>query len=125
MLARPATFPKVWFDSNASAPIHPAVTRALHPLLGAAGHELTCGSSFFSNPSSSHSGGRQARKLLDDARTKVARALGARLEAQVIFTSSGSEANQLAIRSVLEPRFLAGEKPHWVVSPVEHDSVLR
>jgi cysteine desulfurase len=44
---------------------------------------------------------------------------------QLVFTSSGTEANQLAIRSVLEPKFAAGEPVHWITTPVEHDSVLQ
>jgi cysteine desulfurase len=54
------------------------------------------------------------------ARENVAVSLGPRTDPeQLVFTSSGSEANQLAIRSVLESL----ERPHWITTPVEHDSV--
>lgn len=78
------------------------------------------------NPSSTHSYGRQAKLLLARAREQVAHSLNAPLDSsELVFTSSGTEANQLAIRSVLEPLLLQGKKPHWITSEAEHDSVLQ
>jgi cysteine desulfurase len=83
-------------------------------------------SELLSNPSSIHAFGREAKKLLNDAREKVARSFGVSTSSdQITFTSSGTEASQLAIRSVLEPAFACGEKPHWITTPVEHDATLR
>jgi cysteine desulfurase len=56
----------------------------------------------------------------------VALSLGTKTDPeQLVFTSGGTEANQLAIRSILEPRLARGERPHWITTPVEHDSVLQ
>ncbi len=75
------------------------------------------------NPSSIHFHGRQAKKALSDAREQVGLSFGLKKHLdQLTFTSSGTEANQLAIRSILEPKLDRGEKPHWVTTVVEHDS---
>jgi len=74
------------------------------------------------NPSSVHAEGRQARKLVEDARAIVARAVGA-LTRNVVFTSGGTEANALALRSGLK----RGSNPpveRLVASAIEHASVL-
>jgi cysteine desulfurase len=74
------------------------------------------------NPSSVHAEGRQARKLVEDARASVARAVGA-LTRNVVFTSGGTEANALTLRSGLK----RGSNPpveRLVASAIEHASVL-
>ena len=74
------------------------------------------------NPSSVHAEGRQARKLVEDARAIVAGAVGA-LTRNVVFTSGGTEANALALRSGLK----RGSNPpveRLVASAIEHASVL-
>ncbi|MGZ3689479.1 MAG: cysteine desulfurase family protein [Bdellovibrionota bacterium] len=107
MPARPATF----LDANAGAPLRTEVREALLPFLA-----------FLPNPSSIHSHGRKAKRALTEARERVARSLGPKTDAeQLIFTSGATEANQLAIRSGLGGR-VAGA--HWILTPVEHDSVL-
>jgi cysteine desulfurase len=70
------------------------------------------------NPSSVHAAGRRARDAVEDARESVAALVGARPD-EVVFTSGGTEANDLALGGVLEP----GD--HAVVSAIEHPSVLR
>lgn len=72
------------------------------------------------NPSSFNDEGRKARKALEEARLKIARFLGAHKE-EVVFTSSGTEANNLAIKGVA---VLAGDKREIVTTPIEHPSVL-
>lgn len=105
----------IYLDSNAGAPLKPAALEALSPFLLEKG--------FLPNPSSIHSHGRIAKRAFADAREKVAQALGPQTDPeQIVFTSSGSEANQLAIRSILEPLLNQGKKPHWVTTLVEHDS---
>ncbi len=93
-----------YLDYNATAPMRPAVADAMAAALGALG-----------NPSSVHRFGRLARQRLEEARVTVATLVGARPE-QVVFTSGGTEANNLA---------LAGTGRPAVVSAIEHDSVLR
>lgn len=107
----------IYLDSNASAPLHPRVTRALLSFLGDA-------SSLQANPSSLHSFGKKSRRLLENARDAVARSIDADSN-QIVFTSSGTESNQTVIRAVFEPLFLLGRRPHWITTPIEHDSVLQ
>jgi len=95
----------VYLDYNASAPVKPAVVAAMTALLGRVG-----------NPSSVHSFGRQARRAVEQAREQVAALVGAK-PAQVIFTASGTEANNLALRGFPERALL--------VSAIEHESVRR
>ncbi len=95
----------VYMDWNATAPVRPEAARAVMSALEAVG-----------NPSSVHGFGRNARKLMEDARAKFARRVGAKVE-NVIFTSGGTEANALALASRGERRL--------VVSAIEHDSVLK
>lgn len=93
-----------YLDYNATAPVKPAVAAALAEALEAGG-----------NPSSVHRLGRLARRTVEQARDRVAALAGAAPQA-VIFTSGGTEANNLAI-AVARGRPLA-------LSAVEHDSVL-
>ena len=109
----------IYLDSNAGAPLRPEVVEALLPFLQDSWGVVP-------NPSSVHGHGRRARRALFLAREQVARSLGSGLDPQSLtFTSSGTEANQLAIRSVLEPMLHSGQRTHWILSAVEHDSVLR
>ncbi len=115
MLAKAA----IYLDSNAGAPLSPQVAQALLPFLGEAG-------GFIPNPSSIHSHGRSAKRALADAREKTALKWGVGVDPeQLVLTSSGSEANQLVIRSVLETALASSKTsaPHWITTSVEHDSV--
>ena len=80
---------KIYLDHNATTPLHPEVLNAMLPVL----------QDNFGNPSSIHSFGRSARVQLDEAREKVARLIGAN-SSEIIFTSGGTEANNLAILGV-------------------------
>ena len=75
------------------------------------------------NPSSRYAEGRAARKVLDEARRQLAGALHASA-GEVVFTSGGSEANNLAIRSVVQRERAAGRRPHVVTTAIEHHAVL-
>ncbi len=111
----------IYLDSNAGTPIKSAVREALAPYLL---NEGLSQEDHLYNPSSIHSFGRRAKRAVAIARERIAQSLGADTDSeQIIFTSSGSEANQLAIASLLKPRLIRGEKPHWITSPVEHDSI--
>lgn len=96
--------PISYLDYNAEAPLKPAVAEAMAAALGQVG-----------NPSSVHRFGRLARRALDDARAQVAEMVGAD-QANVIVTSGGTEANNLALTGIASAR--------RVVSAIEHDSVL-
>jgi cysteine desulfurase len=103
-------FAPVYFDCNATTPLEPAVLEAMLPWL----------SEQFGNASSRHEYGRAARRAIDEARAKVAAAIGAH-PTQVIFTSGGSEANNLFIKGAaacLKPGLLA-------VSAIEHPCVIK
>ena len=73
------------------------------------------------NPSSVHHVGRKARALLDDARDRAAKVLGAK-PSEIIFTSGGTESNNLAIFGTA--RLLKPKGRHLITSGVEHDAVL-
>ena len=99
----------VYFDHNATTPVDPAVLEAMLPWFSE-----HCG-----NASSLHGYGRAARRAIDEAREKVAAAVGAHAS-EVVFTSGGSEANNLFIKGAaarLGPGVLA-------VGAVEHPSVI-
>jgi cysteine desulfurase len=102
---------RVYLDWNATTPLRPEARAAM-----AAAWELS------GNPSSVHAEGRQARRLVEDARAAVAGALGA-LPRHVVFTSGGTEANASALTPAL--RGPAGSPvQRLLVSSVEHPSVL-
>jgi cysteine desulfurase len=103
--------PFIYFDHNATTPLHPTVWQAMRPLL----------TNVFGNPSSLHTEGLQARDAVEEARERVAQLVGARGE-EIIFTSGGTEADNLAILgSVLaQPR----QGGHVVTSQIEHPAVL-
>ncbi|TVO69386.1 cysteine desulfurase family protein [Denitromonas ohlonensis] len=101
-------FAPVYFDHNATTPLDPQVREAMLPYLGER----------FGNASSRHEYGRHARAAIDTARAQVAAALGAH-PTEVIFTSGGSEANNLFLKgaaAMLKPGRVA-------VSAIEHPCV--
>jgi cysteine desulfurase len=102
----------VYFDYNATTPLDPAVRDAMLPFFG----------SVWGNPSSVHHVGRKARALLDDARDRAAKFLGAK-PSEIIFTSGGTESNNLAIFGTA--RALKSKGRHLISSVVEHDAVLQ
>jgi cysteine desulfurase len=102
----------VYFDYNATAPLDADVRAAMLPFLG----------EIWGNPSSVHHVGRKARALLDDARDRAAKFLGAK-PSEIIFTSGGTEANNLAIFGTA--RGLKAKGNHLITSAVEHDAVLQ
>jgi len=103
-------FAPAYFDHNATTPVEPAVLEAMLPYFSVQ----------FGNASSRHEYGRAARRAIDEARGKVAAAVGAQAN-EVIFTSGGSEANNLFLKGAaacLRPGAL-------LVSGLEHPCVLR
>ena len=106
----------VYLDSAATTPVRPEVLEAMLPYLG---------SDAFGNPSSAHRFGRAARAGVEEAKRTIAEVLGVE-PGQVIFTSGGTEADNLAvIGAALAARERAGGGPFRVaVSAVEHKAVL-
>jgi len=99
----------IYLDNNATTPLHPEVLEAMLPGLR----------ENYGNPSSIHSFGRSARVQLDEAREKVAHLINAQ-SSEIIFTSGGTEANNLALLGVA---FMDKEKK-IITSKIEHPSVL-
>lgn len=102
----------VYLDNNASTPAHPEVREAMLPFLGA-----LCG-----NPSSAHRAGRAARAAVEEAREQVAALIGADPR-EIIFTSGGSEADNLALTGTLRALPPAGKRG-VAVCAVEHPAVF-
>jgi cysteine desulfurase len=102
---------KVYLDNIASTPILPQVLEEMIPYLKDA----------YGNPQSLHDWGDEAREALDDARSKVATLIGAQPE-EIIFTGSGTEANNFAMKGLALARESQGK--HIVISSIEHHSVL-
>lgn len=101
---------KIYLDSSATTPVYPEAVRAM----------VECMNTDFGNPSSSHSFGRNAKKLLRHARRQVAALLCAD-EDEIFFTSGGTEADNLAVLGVAE----LYEKGHIITTSIEHHAILR
>lgn len=106
-----ATISPVYLDYNATTPVEPTVLEAMMPFLGEA----------FGNPSSGHIHGQRARAAVESAREQVASLLSCQPD-EIVFTSGGTEANNLAIRGALEG---ASARRHVVTSAVEHPATSR
>jgi cysteine desulfurase len=102
----------IYFDYNATTAVDPAVREAMLPFLD----------EVYGNPSSIHQIGRRARAMLDDARERVATSWRCRAS-EVVFTSGGTESNNLAIFGTA--RHLRGKGRHLITSTIEHHSVLQ
>jgi cysteine desulfurase len=102
----------IYLDHNATTPLDPRVLEAMLPFLR----------DRWGNPSSPYRFGQEARTAVDAARRRVAECLGCR-PAEVVFTSGGTEADNLALRGVTHALRARGR--HVVTSAVEHPAVLR
>jgi cysteine desulfurase len=102
---------RLYFDHAATTPVRPEAAAAMEPYLAQLGY----------NPSSLHQEGRAARAAIDRSREIVADALGARAR-EIVFTGSGSEADNLAILGVA--RALRDRGRHAVSTTIEHHAVL-
>ncbi|MDD9380320.1 cysteine desulfurase family protein [Streptomyces sp. ZAF1911] len=101
----------LYLDYNATTPVDPRVAEAMEPYLAR----------WFGNPSSGHAYGAEPKQALERARRQVAALIGARAD-EIVFTGSGSEADNLAIRGAV----LAAEtdRPHVITQVTEHPAVL-
>jgi len=99
----------IYLDHNATTPVLPEVVDAMLPYLREG----------YGNPSSAHVFGRVAREAVDEARGRVAMLIGCDAH-EILFTSGGTESNNLAIRGTTEAR---PERRHVVTSAIEHPAV--
>ncbi|HCS48558.1 MAG TPA: cysteine desulfurase NifS, partial [Candidatus Aminicenantes bacterium] len=102
---------QVYLDHIAATPLDPQVLEAMLPFFR----------DKFGNPQSLHSAGQEALIALEEARLRVAQLIGAE-DSEVFFTSSGSEANNFALKGMATARRDKGR--HLVLSAIEHQSIL-
>ena len=105
---------RIYLDYNATTPLHPEVRDAMMPYL----------TEVFGNGSSIHAYGREARNAIDTAREQVAELIGAKSPSEIVFTGSGTEADNHAIKGLTELQKSRGEGNHIITSSVEHHAVL-
>jgi cysteine desulfurase len=105
-LAKQQTMRRYYFDYNATTPVSPEVLQAMVPVM----------TEVYGNASSVHHFGQMARQRLDDARRQVAALLNASAE-EIVFTSGGTEADNLAVLG-------AGRQGHAITTAIEHPAVL-
>jgi cysteine desulfurase len=102
---------RIYLDHAATSPMHPDVVETMVPFM----------TEIFGNPSSIHFFGRQSRHAIDEARETVAKSVGAKAN-EIIFTSGGTEADNLALIGVAKANRQKGK--HIITSSVEHHAVL-
>jgi len=102
-----------YFDHNATTPPAPEVVEAVVRALR----------DDFGNPSSVHHFGQRAKAQLDEARSSVAELIGAE-PGDIVFTSGGTEADNMALRGAAEAAEAAGSRRHVIASAIEHEAVL-
>ena len=101
----------IYLDYNASTPVDAAVVEIMRPLLEEA----------YGNPSSGHWASVPAKAALEEARGQVSAFLGC-ADDEIVFTSGGSEANNLALKGVF---FARGDRPsHIITTEIEHPAIL-
>ena len=105
---------RIYLDYNATTPLRPEVRDAMMPYLIDA----------FGNGSSIHAYGREARTAIDTAREQVAELISAKSPSEIIFTGSGTEADNHAIKGLTELQKSRGKGNHIITSSVEHHAVL-
>lgn len=103
----------VYADNAATTPMSESVYNAMKPWL----------TEFYGNPSSLYRIGNQARRAMQDARAKIAKALNAADPSEIVFTGGGSQADNLAIRGFVKGASAKGRK-HIITSRIEHHAVL-
>ncbi len=102
----------IYLDHNATTPVDPLVLEAMLPYY----------KGLFGNASSVHEFGRLARKGIDEARQKVASLIGAKDVDTIVFTGSGTESDNFAVKGAAEA--LKSKGNHIITSSIEHHAVL-
>ncbi|MBN2163761.1 MAG: cysteine desulfurase NifS [Pontiellaceae bacterium] len=101
----------VYVDNNATTAVAPEVTESMLPFFN----------EHWGNPSSMHAFGGNIKKHVDEAREKVAALIGAEHPSEIIFTSCGSESDNMAVRGTVDAM---GGHPHIITTRVEHAAIL-
>ena len=101
----------IYLDNNATTKVDENVVEKMMPYF----------SKYYGNPSSMHDFGGSVKKAVDDARAQIADFMGASVEREIVFTGSGSESANLAIKGVLEAK---KGRTHIITTKVEHACVL-
>jgi cysteine desulfurase len=104
---------RIYLDANATTPLLPEVFEAMRPYW----------MEHYGNASSIHQHGQHARGAVEQARTAVARFLHC-LNSEIVFTSGGTESDNLALFGVLSPESTHGEPAHLITTTIEHHAVL-
>jgi cysteine desulfurase len=102
---------RIYLDYNASTPLDPHVAQAMRAVF----------EDSYGNPSSAHWAGRAAKQILEDARAEVAALLGC-MPQEIVFTSGGSEANNLALKGTFFSR--RDPRAHIITTQIEHPAIL-
>lgn len=102
----------IYLDYSATTPMDTRVVESMTPY-----YDI-----FYGNASSAHAAGRRAEQAVEDSRETIARVLGCK-PAEIIFTSGGTESDNLAIRGAAWARRQVGE--HLITTPIEHSAVSR
>ncbi len=104
---------RIYLDANATTPLLPEVFEAMRPYW----------MEHYGNASSIHQHGQHARGAVEQARTAVARFLHC-LNSEIVFTSGGTESDNLALFGVLSPESTHGQPAHLITTTIEHHAVL-
>jgi cysteine desulfurase len=105
--------PRIYLDANATTPVLPEVVEAMRPFW----------SESFGNPSSAHHSGQRTRSAVEHARNAIAALLNAQAK-EIVFTSGGTESDNLALSGILQPYLDRNEPAHLITSAIEHHAVL-
>ena len=105
---------RIYLDHNATTPVHPEVLEAMLPFM----------TEQFGNGSSIHTYGREARNAIDDAREQVAALINAKSPSEIVFTSTGTESDNYAIKGIAELQQSRNSGNHIITSSIEHHAVL-
>lgn len=105
---------RIYLDHNATTPVHPEVLEAMLPFM----------TDQFGNGSSIHTYGRDARNAIDDAREQVAALINAKSPSEIVFTGTGTEADNYAIKGIAELQQSRNSGNHIITSAIEHHAVL-
>jgi cysteine desulfurase len=104
---------RIYLDANATTPVLPEVFDAMRPFWLEA----------FGNPSSAHHSGQRTRSAVEHARASVARLLNCAAK-EIVFTSGGTESDNLALSGILQPYLDRHEPAHLITTQIEHHAVL-
>jgi len=104
---------RIYLDANATTPVLPEIVDAMRPFW----------TESFGNPSSAHQSGQRTRSAVEHARASVATLLHC-VAKEVVFTSGGTESDNLALSGILQPFLDSGEPAHLITTQIEHHAVL-